>query len=507
MSIRYSRGLYGLVIVVLLLGTGSLALAQSPGCLGSISGRDCQLFEDALDQFASAEAVEISMRFATEIAMGNMMSQNTSGEARGSIVLDDQGQVVEASLIIDPLSAKTGGFAGLYSTGGDNTMVGGFILKDGVMYFGLGVDADSLDWFSVSSPQPGLSSTRSLPINFFAMTPSVVNGWRRVDDLVFENDDRAWAAFESYVSTDTPMTEALALIGGASGQNNSDAAVGAMFGGIMGLGFDSEFPSLVEYYGNIYVEPDSHELGGFGTITSVQVDAGSVMGGDLFSSMVGSTGSILNSLVVHMLDYTVEPDISAPEDSQPLSGSLASMAQIFSMNGFYTAISGTFPQILANLVLLGGSGSTGSAGSATSIDSGNTSSGTSDTPAEVEEAWVPSSTEIITVPAGDFDTYPGGYRVEIYQYEIDPGRDTVRMYFEATASSNDLRPPTGTFLVTPVGRVFPSDEEWTSSSLTHYSGWLEFEGEYFRASGNNALDYCGCGLYSISITDLRSFYQ
>lgn len=500
MFVIYRLKLYGLMIAVLLLGTGSQALAQSSGCPGRISGSNCQLFQDALEQFASARAVEISMRFVTEIAMGNVMSQNTSGEVRGSIVLDDQGRAVEAQLIIDPLSAKTGGFAGLYGTG-SGTMVGGFILKDGMMYFGLGRDAENLDWFSVPSPQPGLSMTRSLPTNFFAMMPSVVSGWQRVNDLVFENDDRAWASFETYVSTDTPMTEALALIGGASGQNNSDAAVSAMFGGLMGMGFDSEFPSLVEYYGHIYIEPDTRELGGFGTATAIQVDVGRNMGGDLFSSMVGTKGSIINSLVVHMLDYSVEPNISAPEKSTPLMGSLASVARVFSATGFYTTISGTFPQMLTNPGLMAGSSG------AASSNTGSSATGSSNTAAGSGESWVPTSMDIITVPAGDFDTYPGGYRVEIHQYEIDPARDTVRMYFEATASKTDLRPPSGTYLLTPVGRVLPIDEEWTSSGGTRYSGWLEFEGRYFRAYGNVSLEYCGCRLYSIPVTDLRSYYQ
>jgi hypothetical protein len=113
---------------------------------------------------------------------------------------------------------------------------------------------------------------------------------------------------------------------------------------------------------------------------------------------------------------------------------------------------------------------------------------------------------VMSIPASDFDTYPGGYRVEIYQYEIDTAADTIRMYFEATASQTDLRPPPGTYLATSSGNIAPTNLDWSSTGTTYYTGWFEFEGRYFRSSSGVSLIYCGCGFYSIPITDLSGYF-
>lgn len=116
-------------------------------------------------------------------------------------------------------------------------------------------------------------------------------------------------------------------------------------------------------------------------------------------------------------------------------------------------------------------------------------------------------TESAVVAADDFDTYPGGYRVTVNRYEIDAERNVVRLFFTATASQTDLRTPDGTYLQTPQGNIAPLDARWTSSSRTFYQGWFDFDAQLFDTATTLNLIYCGCGLYSIPLTDLRPYFS
>jgi len=114
--------------------------------------------------------------------------------------------------------------------------------------------------------------------------------------------------------------------------------------------------------------------------------------------------------------------------------------------------------------------------------------------------------EVITIEANDFDTYPGGYQVTVNKYEINEVTNIVRLYFTADASQPDLRPPDGTYLLSAYGTVYPLNQEWSSDGLTHYSGWMEFDANYFRYETGLRLVYCGCGFYEIPLMDLTAYY-
>lgn len=115
---------------------------------------------------------------------------------------------------------------------------------------------------------------------------------------------------------------------------------------------------------------------------------------------------------------------------------------------------------------------------------------------------------LITITANEFDTYTGGYRVSVTQYEIDFTQNRIRVFFEATARSSDLRSPSGTYLVTNSGNVNPlSSSNWTSSGATYYSGYFDFDATYFRNQSGLRLIYCGCGFYDIGLRDLRSYFN
>lgn len=113
----------------------------------------------------------------------------------------------------------------------------------------------------------------------------------------------------------------------------------------------------------------------------------------------------------------------------------------------------------------------------------------------------------VSINGSEFDTYPGGYRVSVKEYQIDFTREVVRVYFEASASRSDLRSPNGTYLVTNSGNINPlSSSSWSSSS-TYYSGYFDFDARYFRNQAGLHLMYCGCGLYDISLRDLRNNFN
>ncbi len=115
---------------------------------------------------------------------------------------------------------------------------------------------------------------------------------------------------------------------------------------------------------------------------------------------------------------------------------------------------------------------------------------------------------LITINASEFDTYGSGYRISVTQYEIDFTQNRVRVYFEATAQSSDLRSPTGTYLTTNSGNVNPlSSSNWSSSGATFYSGYFDFDATYFRNQSGLRLIYCGCGFYDIGLRDLRSYFN
>lgn len=127
--------------------------------------------------------------------------------------------------------------------------------------------------------------------------------------------------------------------------------------------------------------------------------------------------------------------------------------------------------------------------------------------AQPETPETPEAPEdIVVVPAYDYDTYPGGYQVTVYRYEIDRLDYSVRLYFDATATQTDLRTPQGTYLRRSDGStVYPIDSEWDSEGLTHYFGWFEFELTPFVTGEFLELAYCGCGFYAIPLSDLSQF--
>lgn len=317
--------------------------AQRSECPGNITGTDCTLFAEALEQFTEAGSLDLAFNFFTEVAMGNMSNQTVNGSAAAYIELNDDGEIVTADLLIDPITVETaalGGLGGSVST----SLVGAFTLLDGTAYFGYGESEDSLVWFRMDMDSVPL--TGSLPTEYFSMQPSVVGAWERVDDLQYEDEEGLFAAYESYVTSNTTMTEGLAMLGGLAGEPPGEAAGGALFGGMMGMGFDSEFPSLAEYYGSIIVDQETGNFHGYSTVSGIQVDISNMMGDDIFGALAGSTGSMYTGTAMRIWEYDPEVfDVIAPEQVEAMPSGLEATARLTADRGLVLMVNAVFTQI------------------------------------------------------------------------------------------------------------------------------------------------------------------
>lgn len=322
-----------LTLTLALLLTLSIPGAGAQGaCPPGMSPEDCGLVETAAANTATSGSFTMTFSLETSFdTMGMAVAQSAAGS--GSVQLDEAGNIVAMSLMMPEVSSEIPFM-------GESAGAAGFVLVDGVVYFGAGETADALEWRSASVDVLGtdlsFAALAEVPDSGDMMAPVVpIDDWTRSDA---QTSDGRPAILISGVLEDGSIVEMMnetvegvegAGMGDIEGMEELQMLFGGMdgsFSGSTSIFIDPQTQALIEFSTSNTLDM-SMDMSGFMEESGLGEGGEDAEGmeemGDLFGDMLGTIGGG-STLNVTFADFGVPVAVTAPAASTPIEEPLLS---------------------------------------------------------------------------------------------------------------------------------------------------------------------------------------
>jgi len=307
-----------IVLLVGLMMTASGTLAQE--CPTGLEGDACDTYQTALANSLGAGSFELDFTTSNVIDVASALELNISATGSGPVQVDFDGNLVTAELLMPEAEINFGGMLG-GMLGGSAAGSAGFILLDGVMYFGIGENTDSLTWESIDLSEYDLSDA-DLTLTGASET-AAVGEWMSSEegDLIVLSNALEETALADL--SDDLINESL----GAA----DDPMIGSLLGDL------GDVDGTVSGANTISINSGNIDFAGVSSSINVTVDTASFMEGmdDLEGMEDFFEGDITADITfdVNFGNYFTAVEVEAPAEAEPMDQFAAQLVVDSASNG------------------------------------------------------------------------------------------------------------------------------------------------------------------------------
>ncbi len=319
-----------IVLLVGLMMTASGTLAQE--CPTGLEGDACDTYQTALANSFGAGSFELDFTASNVVDVAGALEFTVNATGSGPVQVDFDGNLVTAELLMPEAGINFGGMLG-GMLGGSAEGAAGFVLLDGIMYFGIGESTDSLTWESLDLSEYDLSDA-DLTLTGATETTAVAE-WTSSEEgdlIVLSN------ALEETALADLPDDVIGESLGGTD-----DPMIGALLGDL------GEVDGTVSGENTISINTADISFANVSSSINITIDTEAMMEemGDV-EGMEGlfdgdTTADI--TFDVSFSDYFTAVEVEAPADAEPMDEFTAQLVVDSASNGLAAMLTSYYQEV------------------------------------------------------------------------------------------------------------------------------------------------------------------